>query len=42
MRLVEENARAHIHCDVVNCLREEGMNIMQIKYIHLTISRCDY
>ena len=28
MSLVEDNARAHIHCDVINSLREEGMNIM--------------
>ena len=28
MKLVEDNARVHIHCDVINHLTEEGMNIM--------------
>ena len=28
MKLVEHNARAHIHCDFINYLTEEGMNIM--------------
>ena len=27
MKLVEENVRSHIHCDVINYLTEEGMNI---------------
>ena len=28
MKLVEDNARVHIHCDVINYLTEESMNIM--------------
>ena len=28
MRLIEDNARAHIHSDVINYLTEEDMNIM--------------
>ena len=28
MKLVQENVRAHIHCDVINYLTEEGMNTM--------------
>ena len=28
MRLAENNTEAHIHSDVINYLREEGMNIM--------------
>ena len=28
MKLVENNARAHIDSDVINYLTEEGMNIM--------------
>ena len=28
MKLVEDNARVHIHSDVINCLKEEGINIM--------------
>ena len=39
MRLVEDNARAHIYCNVVNCLREEDMNMPNIR---LTVARCGY
>ena len=28
MKLLENNTRSYIHCDVINSLREEGMNIM--------------
>ena len=28
MKLLEDNARAHIHSDIINSLTEEGMNIM--------------
>ena len=28
IKLAEDNARAHIHSDIINCLREEGLNIM--------------
>ena len=27
MKLVEDSVRARIHCDVINCLREEDTNI---------------
>ena len=28
MKLLEENARPHIHSDVINFLTEQGINIM--------------
>ena len=34
----EENVRVHIHCDVINCLREEGMNM---QHIEVAVAWCD-
>ena len=31
--------RAHIHSHVINCLREEGVNMQDIE---VAIARCDY
>ena len=39
MKLVEENVRTHIHCDVVNCLREEGMDM---QHMEMAVTRYDY
>ena len=39
MKLVEENVRTHIHCDVVNCLREEGMDM---QHMEMAVARYDY
>ena len=38
MKLVEDNARPHIHSDVINYLTEEGMNI--IPHPPYSPSRC--
>ena len=39
MKLLDDNARPHIHSDVINYLTEEGMNIM---LIYLTVTSYDY
>ena len=38
MKLIEENGGGDIDCEVVNCLREEGVNM---QHIRLTVARCD-
>ena len=42
MKLVEDNARAHIYSDVINYLTEEGMNIMTHLSYSSDLAPCDY
>ena len=42
MKLVEEYARSHIYCDVLNWLREEGINKMSHPPYSLDLAQCDY
>ena len=42
MKLLEDNARAHIYSDVINYLTEEGMNIMTHPPYSPDIVSCNY
>ena len=42
MRLVEDNARAHIHSNVINCLTEESINIMVHTAYSPDLAPCNY
>ncbi|CAF3678135.1 unnamed protein product [Rotaria socialis] len=42
IKLLHDNARPHIHSDVINYLTEEGINIMAHPPYSLDIAPCDY
>ena len=42
IKLLEDNARAHIHSDVINYLTQEGMNIMSHPPYSPDLASCDY
>ena len=42
MRFVEDNARSHIHSDVINYLTEEDMNIMSHSPYLSDLASCNY
>ena len=42
MKLLEDNARPHIHSDVISYLTEEGINIMSHPSYLLHLVSCDY
>ena len=42
IKLLEDNARSHIHSDVINYLTEEGINIMPYLPYLPDLAPCDY